>query len=82
MFDYSKARLLYMSLEYIKEPSYHDIDYDVLKGNVAILKDHPRQDLPPIVVSGKEGDYKIEDGRHRWIAYKHAERTMLPVIVL
>lgn len=76
MFNYTNATLAHLPLKQINEPYYHDINYEVLASHVKLLKDHPQQDLPPIVI--KNGD--ILDGRHRYIAYTHAERLTIPVI--
>lgn len=82
MFDYTDATLEYVLRADIAEPNYHDIDYDVLKKHVARLKDHPHQDLPPVVLKKHDEGYIIRDGRHRMIAYTHAERVKIPAIIL
>ena len=83
MFDYTHATLQHLPLSSIHIPGYHDINFDVIKGNVALLKDHPKQDLPPIIVKMKqEGEYDVQDGRHRHISYMFAERSTIPAIII
>ena len=54
MFNYTHAALQHLPLASVHIPGYHDINFDIIKGHVALLKDHPKQDLPPIIVEMKQ----------------------------
>lgn len=83
MHNFKNAEIIYIPVKSIEEPSYNNIDYVVLEEYVNRLKDNPRRDLQPIIVRRKGRDkYIIHDGRHRTIAYTHAERDEIPVIVI
>jgi hypothetical protein len=78
----SNLEIKRLPLDKVFVASFHDFNPEALQNHYNELIGKPTEELHPIVVRLEGDKYRVEDGRHRYMATWMAKRDLIACVIV